>query len=66
VNMLRVFGNIDPMEEEYHVPLVSLLVAVRKDLDPERTPGVYNMIGRLLAGAPKAAGEYEMSHGKIE
>lgn len=65
VNMLRVFGNIDLMEEDYHVPLVSLLVKARKELDPERTPGVYNMIGRLLAGAPKAVGEYEIEYGEI-
>lgn len=65
VNMLRVFGNIELMEEEYHVPLVTLLVTILEELDPGRTPSVYNTIRRLLAGAPKAVQEYESSYGKI-
>jgi aminopeptidase N len=65
VNMLRVFGDIDLMEEEYYIPLVEILVTLLGALDPTKTPSVYNTSRRILLGAPKAIMKYEQSHGKI-
>ena len=53
------------MEEKYHVPLVKILAKLLEELDPEKTPSVYNRVKKLLIGAPKALGEYEAEYGKI-
>jgi aminopeptidase N len=66
VNMLRVFGDIDLMEEEYHLPLAGILASLLRELDPEKTPSVYNTARRILLGAPKAIRKYEEAHGKIQ
>ena len=42
VGMLRVFGALDAMEEADQVPLVGILARLLTDLDPEKTPSVYN------------------------
>ena len=65
VNMLRVFGEIDLMEEEYYIPLVELLVTLLDEFDPLKTPSVFNTIRRILLGTPKAIEKYETAHGKI-
>jgi aminopeptidase N len=65
VNMLRVFGDIDGMEEEYHVPLVEILTTLLQRLDPTAMPSVYNTTRRILIGVPRAVQEYEKMHGKI-
>ncbi|MCK4269915.1 MAG: aminopeptidase N C-terminal domain-containing protein, partial [Methanogenium sp.] len=64
VNILSVFGNIDKMEKEYHIPLVDMLISLKEKLDQKRTPGVYNTIRRLLIGAPVAIAEYEEYSGQ--
>lgn len=64
VNILSVFGNIDKMEKEYHIPLVDMLISLKEKLDQKRTPGVYNTIRRLLIGAPVATAEYEEYSGQ--
>ncbi|MFY9800015.1 MAG: M1 family metallopeptidase [Methanoregula sp.] len=63
--MLRVFGTLDTMEAADQVPLTGILAGLLEDLDPEKTPSVYNTIRRLLAGAPGAVRNYEQTHGKI-
>jgi len=65
VSMLRVFGALDAMEESDRVPLVAILVGLLSDLDPEKTPSVYNTVRRLLAGAPEAVRNYETIHGPL-
>jgi aminopeptidase N len=59
VAMLRVLGGLDEMKEEDQVPLVTMLKGLLRDLDPERTPSVYNNIRRLLAGASNAVRNQE-------
>jgi aminopeptidase N len=65
VGMLRVFGALDAMEESDQVPLTGILAGLLLDLDPEKTPSVYNTIRRLLAGAPAAVRNYEQKYGFI-
>ena len=65
VSMLRVFGPLDAMEEADQVPLVGILARLLSDLDPEKTPSVYNTARRILAGAPQAVQKYEQKQGKI-
>ena len=59
VTMLRVFGALDAMEEQDQVPLVGILARLLSDLDPEKTPSVYNTARRILLGAPSAVQHYE-------
>jgi aminopeptidase N len=66
VAILRVFGTLDSMEESDQVPLTGILAGLLDDLDPEKTPSVYNTIRRLLAGAPGAVRNYEQKHGIIK
>jgi aminopeptidase N len=66
VAMLRVFGTLDSMEESDQVPLTGILAGLLDDLDPEKTPSVYNTIRRLLAGAPGAVRNYEQKYGIIK
>jgi aminopeptidase N len=65
VTMLRAFGAVDLMEEEYHVPLIGLLVTVGDHLDPEQCAVVHHTIRRLLIGAPRAVRAYEAMHGPL-
>ncbi|HOP66681.1 MAG TPA: M1 family metallopeptidase [Methanoregulaceae archaeon] len=65
VSMLKVFGPLDEMEEEDRVPVAGILVRLLSDLDPEKTPSVYNTAHRILAGAPRAVSEYEREMGEI-
>jgi aminopeptidase N len=65
VSILRVFGALDAMEEADQVPLAGILAGLLKDLDPEKTPSVYNTIRRLLVSSPGAVRNYEQKQGKI-
>ncbi|MDH7510112.1 MAG: M1 family metallopeptidase [Methanolinea sp.] len=65
VSLLRAFDAVDMMEEEYHEPLIDLLVSVQKRLDPSRQAVVLHTIRRLLAGAPRAVREWEATHGPV-
>ncbi|AKB84668.1 M1 family metallopeptidase [Methanococcoides methylutens] len=65
-NLLNVFANIDLMEEEYHIPLVSILADMLDTLDPEKVPSVYNRIRKLLQGSPNAVAAYEADAGKLK
>jgi aminopeptidase N len=65
VSMLRVFGALDAMEETDQIPLVGILARLLIDLDPEKTPSVYNTARRILVGAPRAVQKYEQIHGSI-
>jgi aminopeptidase N len=66
VNMLRVFGDIDLMEEEYHLPLVEILATLLRKLDPSRTPSVYNTARRIMLAMPRSVQQYEQVRGKIK
>ena len=59
VGLLHAFDAIDRMEEEYRAPLVAILYELLGELDPEKTPSVYNTIRRILAGSPVAVARYE-------
>ena len=63
--MLRVFGSLDQMEAEYHIPLVGVLAGLLANLDPATTPSVYNTARRILLGNPAAVERYERKHGTI-
>jgi aminopeptidase N len=65
VSMLRVFGPLDAMDEKDQVPVAGILARLLRDLDPDRTPGVYNTARRILAGAPRAVQKYEQQYGKV-
>ena len=65
VSMVRVFGALDAMEEADQVPLVGILAETLEDLDPEKTPSVYNTIRRILAASPEAVRTYEQKRGVI-
>jgi aminopeptidase N len=65
IGILRAFGTVDRMEEHYRIPLISTLVAVLGSLDPKVSPGVGNMIRRLLQGAPDAVARYRAQGGEI-
>ena len=65
VSMLRVFGPLDEMEAADRVPVAGILARLLSDLDPGKTPSVYNTARRILAGAPRAVSEYEREMGEI-
>jgi aminopeptidase N len=65
VSILNVLANIDRMEEEYHIPLVEMMVGFLDRLDPDRTPSVYNRIRKILLNTPNAVKRYEDINGKI-
>jgi aminopeptidase N len=66
VNLLRVFGDVDLMEEEYHIPLVKILVTLLEQLDPATTPSVYNTTRRILLNIPRSVRQYEAVNGTIK
>ena len=63
--MLRVFGALDAMKEPDQVPLVGIMAGLLEDLDPEKTPSVYNTVRRILAASPVAVRNYEQTKGII-
>jgi aminopeptidase N len=65
VSILRVFGSLEEMDEADQVPLAGILAGLLSDLDPEKTPSVYNTARRILAGAPHAVQKYEEKVGRI-
>ncbi|MFA5559148.1 MAG: M1 family metallopeptidase, partial [Methanofastidiosum sp.] len=65
VNAIKVFGNIDDMEERYHLELVKVLIDIMTNITPDKMPSVYNTARRLLLGAPKAVAKYKDKHGEI-
>ena len=62
VSLLRAFDAVDLMEEEYHEPLIDLLVSFQNTLDPDRDAVVLHTIRRLLMGAPSALQAWESVH----
>ena len=66
VNILNVLANIDKMEDEYHIPLVGMMVGFLDKLDSDNTPSVYNRIRKILLNTPKAVERYEEVYGKIK
>lgn len=66
VNAIKVFGNIDDMEEKYQIALIKVLVDIMSNLTLEKTPSVYNTARRLLIGAPKATQMYKEVYGDIK
>jgi Aminopeptidase N len=65
VGILNVLANIDRMEDEYHIPLVGMMVGFLNRLDKDHTPSVYNRIRKILLNTPKAVKSYEAVNGKI-
>lgn len=65
VNILNVLANIDKMEDEYHIPLVGMMICFLDRLDSDHTPSVYNRIRKILLNSPKAVKRYEAVNGKI-
>ena len=66
INLIKLLGIADKMEEEYHLPLAELLVDVMMATTAEKTPSVYNTARRILLGQPKLLKAYEKEHGKIK
>ena len=48
---MKVFGNIDDMEDKHHIPLIKVLVDIMINLTFDATPSVYNTARRLILGA---------------
>jgi aminopeptidase N len=65
VNSIKVFGNIDDMEEKHHLELVKVLIDIMSNITPDKMPSVYNTARRLLLGAPVAVGKYKDKYGEI-
>jgi len=66
VNAMKVFGNIDDMEDKHHIPLIKVLVDIMINLTFDATPSVYNTARRLILGAPIAIEKYKEKYGDIE
>ena len=66
VGILNVLANIDRMEEEYHVPLVEMMLGFLNKLDAENNPSVYNRIRKILLNTPSAVKKYEELNGKVD
>lgn len=66
VNAIKVFGNIDDMEEKYHLELVKVLIEIMANITPDKMPSVYNTARRLLLGAPLAVVKYRAKYGEID
>lgn len=66
VNAIKVFGNIDDMEEKHHLDLIKVLIDIMSNITPEKMPSVYNTARRLLMGAPVALEKYKKSYGELE
>ncbi|MBI2572691.1 DUF3458 domain-containing protein [Candidatus Woesearchaeota archaeon] len=64
--LLQVFGNVDKMEEKYHVPIVQMLVDILHAVPVEKAASVHNTTKRLLKGLPLAVAAYEKEKGKIK
>jgi aminopeptidase N len=65
VSMVRVFGALDLMEVTDQVPLVGILAGLLQDLDPAKTPSVFNTVRRVLSASPQAVKNYERTAGTI-
>ncbi|MCC7572594.1 MAG: M1 family metallopeptidase [Candidatus Methanofastidiosum sp.] len=65
VNAIKVFGNIDDMEEKHHLALVKVLIDIISNITQEKMPSVYNTARRLLIGAPVAVEKYKDKYGEI-
>jgi aminopeptidase N len=65
VSLLRAFDAVDLMEEEYHLPLIDILVTVRNQIDPGTSAVIHHTIRRLLMGAPGAVHAWESLHGPL-
>ena len=65
VRVLQIFGHVDKMEEQYLVPVMSILVDVLNATNQSETPSVYNTICRMILGLPKSRKAYEFEKGKI-
>ncbi len=63
---LNIFGDLDRMQPEYHVPLVSILAEMLDKLDKDEVPGVYNRVRKLLRAAPEALKNYGKEYGQIK
>ena len=63
---MKVFGNIDDMEDKHHIPLIKVLVDIMINLTFDATPSGYNTARRLLLGAPIAIEKYKEKYGDIE
>ncbi len=63
---LNIFGDLDRMQPEYHIPLVSILAEMLDSLDKDAVPSVYNRIRKLLRAAPEALKSYEKEFGVIK
>jgi aminopeptidase N len=66
VRALQVFGHLDRMEEEYHLPLAGILADLLGVFGPAEKPVAHNTVRRLLLGAPLALASYEVKFGKIK
>jgi aminopeptidase N len=66
VRALQVFGHLDRMEEEFHLPLAGLLADLLGVFEPTRNPVAFNTIRRLLLGAPRALAAYEEKFGPVK
>ncbi|MBT4538839.1 DUF3458 domain-containing protein, partial [Candidatus Woesearchaeota archaeon] len=65
-HLVKVLGNLDKMDAEYHVPLIGLMVNILQALNVEKTPSVYNTVKRMIMELPIAREAYEKENGKIE
>jgi aminopeptidase N len=66
VRALQVFGHLDRMEEEYHLPLAGILADLLGVFGPAEKPVAHNTVRRLLIGAPRALASYEVKFGRVK
>lgn len=66
LHLLEVFGNLDLVDEKYHVDLVQIMVDILEKVDEEKFPSVYKTTKRMLLNLPIAKNNYEKSKGKIK
>ncbi len=64
--ILPIFGDLDKMDEEHHLPIVKIMVEILDNLDAKKTPSVYNTLKRILLNLKKSRLAYEKKYGKIK
>lgn len=65
LDMVKVLGVTEKMNEEYFIPLVEILVKVLENVNAQDQPSIYHTTKRMLLNMKKALEQYEMAKGPV-